>query len=219
MAELELAQVVVTARHFNPSIIDKHWLIKNQILGEDDFLDNCVFAPSVAHVHANAFDLLAIPDHIQFTPRNIDDSQAIIINGLAKIVQTLPHTPYLATGINFTWGVFIGSDQAVLTRKWFYCERQPFSREFDVPDAHFGAYFSKSVFDGGRLKLHVKPAIKHTGDNKENVVLLTFNFHFDLSADRASDELIEILQRWDEARLMAERISREMEESDGGGND
>ena len=60
------ANVVIIARQFNPSIISQHWLIKNNILAEDDFEDGSVFSPVMVNVQSKVCHILVLPDQLQF---------------------------------------------------------------------------------------------------------------------------------------------------------
>lgn len=212
MAEVTLENIVIIARQFNPSIVEKHWLITNGILGDDDFQDGCIYTPAVARVVSVPFHLTALTDRLDFMPRGEVGEKATVVNEkLGGIVALLPHTPYTATGMNFHWNIMVGKDIHAESKRLFFSERAPFAAEFDVADARFGAYLSRDVLDG-RLKLTITPVTEDSEAGTREFVRCVFNFHFDLDTDRAVDHIVEILRRWPEARDMAQRIAETMEQ-------
>src|SRR5437016_3833189 len=104
--ELVNSNVVVVARQFNPSIVSQIWLVDNGLVRREDFLEGCAFTDVLVNVRARDFFLLVTPEQLQFVPNVPDDRQQEIAAGkVGAIVRTLPHTPYIAVGINFTWKV------------------------------------------------------------------------------------------------------------------
>ena len=207
--ELAGSNVVITAHHFNPSIFSQLWLVRNEILGEDDFASGCLFSDQAANVESEQFGLLVVPPQMQFVPRLPPDQQGdLVSNKVGSIVRALPHTPYKAIGLNFLWHVEPeDADVSALTRKLFYDPDRTICQLFDVADARFGAYFSKDIL-GCRLKLDVKPITRETKDEPRELVQFAFNFHLDLPQE-ANETIVAIegdLRIWDDARMETARI-------------
>jgi len=177
-AELIATNVVLVARQFNPSVFSQLWLVRNGIVGEEDFGTGCIFSEEVAKIASRQFDLLVLPPQLQFIPKVVADEQGVLVKTVLgeKIVQALQATPYVAVGLNFTWHICPeGQDIGVYSRSLFCMpEKSPF-REFDSADARFGTYLSKNVIDC-RMKLDVKPITLPTGE----VLQFAFNFHADV---------------------------------------
>jgi len=96
--------VVIVAHHFNPSIINQLWLTRREVLGPDDFQPDCVFTDVIVNVEAREFALFVTPDQLQFAPRGDSARQRdLVTSTLGKVVESLPHTPYVAAGLNFAW--------------------------------------------------------------------------------------------------------------------
>jgi hypothetical protein len=122
---------------------------------------------------------------------------------LGAIVRTLPHTPYRALGLNFSWHLTPNDgDIAGLTRRLFFDPNRALYRQFDVENAHFGGYLSKDVA-GFRLRLDIKPILVPTAAEPENRLQFGFNFHRDLG-EAAAGQIEEGLQRWNETSGEAE---------------
>jgi hypothetical protein len=119
-------------------------------------------------------------------------------------VSRLPHTPYSAIGLNFTW--HLDPEETGIgefSRSIFYRDTSLF-REFDTEDARYGGYLSKNVL-GCRLKLDIKPIIMSIPTRKD-YLQFAFNFHLDLSGDNPVEEILSLLTRWNEAKGLSSRI-------------
>lgn len=147
------------------------------------------------------------PQQLQFTPRGAEEQQQdIIVERLGRLVETLPHTPYHAVGLNFIW-YFDPGEIGVRTfsRRLFFAERSALYRAFDVEDARFGGYLSKDSL-GARLKLDVKP-ITVTGEQSCERMQFMFNFNLDVKGEpNPAHSVVELLTRWHEAYQESARI-------------
>jgi hypothetical protein len=195
------ANAVIAARNFNPSVISQIWLVDNEIVTRDDFQPGFVFSDMVVSFRTKRFECLVAPERLQLTPNGgLEDQQRIVVESLGRIVELLPHTPFHAAGMNFTWHM-LASDEDIraLSRRLFF-SNTPLYRAFDADDAQFGGYMSRDVL-GCRLKLDVKPASLTQGTEKKVEMLqFAFNFHLDIGSQRRSVECIKaFLAKWDEA--------------------
>ncbi|MBI5444043.1 MAG: hypothetical protein HY900_22895 [Deltaproteobacteria bacterium] len=198
---LESATVVLVAHQFNPSIIDKLWLVKNLIVEEGDLLEGGVQAPVISQVDTRKFRLQVIPEQLTFELKDSEDGSAL--SSLGLLVSRLPETPYSAMGLNFLWRAQPDdNDHARLSRELFFRADLPLYRAFDEGNSCFGAYFSKGWFDGSRLKLDVKP-VDAAG---RKLIQFAFNFHLDLTSQERPAEINAFLKRWTQAREMSFEI-------------
>jgi hypothetical protein len=207
----EGSAAVVVARRFNVTAVRQHWLVKQRIIGEDDLLEGALFSDTVVQVPTSRFLLLFLPDQLQFVPTvPADEEQPIILEKLGKIVETLPHVPYKALGLNFTW-LFrpADGDTAKATREMFFVADRPLFSLFAEPDAQFGGYLSKN-YEEFRLKLNVTPTTVSEEAGEEQCVRFAFNFHHDVEEDDAAADILRCLARWDELRTEVARIIREV---------
>jgi hypothetical protein len=207
----EGSAAVVVARRFNVTAARHHWLVKQGIIGENDLLEGALFTDTVVQAPTSRFQLLLLPDQLQFVPMvSPDEEQPIILEKLGKIVDTLPHVPYKALGLNFNW-LFRppDGDTARVTREMFFVQDRPLFRVFSGQDAQFGGYLSK---DHGefRLKLNVAPTTSQQEAGEEPCVRFAFNFHRDVEGDGAANDILRCLARWDELRTEAGRIIQEV---------
>jgi hypothetical protein len=205
--------VVVAAGVFNPSVVGQHWLVKHEIVGEEEFEQGCVFTDVLVQVQTKAFMLAIVPPRLQFAPRVDDDrQQSLIIDKVGGIVKAIPHTPYVACGLNFTWQLKPECvDVASLCRRIFFREGDPLYAFFDDGQPLFGGYFSRDAL-GCRIKLDVKPVdVKgsrvedgKTIEEEWRSLQFAFNFHDDLSNEQNSVQRIaEMFHRWNDAKTMA----------------
>jgi hypothetical protein len=196
---------VVIAQNVNATIFSQLWLVEKGLVGRDEFGDGCVFSPGFCQVQTASYSLLVLPDRMQMTIyQNASDPQATVRNLLGKIVEFLPETPYRAVGLNFNWHLtYPDGSPEHSTRRWFFHENA-ISTAFGSADCRFGAYYSKDVFDGVRLRLNASPIV-HEG---QQLLGLAFNFNRDLAPPRvAKDDILGLLGRWNEAAEMAKGIA------------
>jgi hypothetical protein len=206
------ASAVIVAQQFNPSIITQLWLVKNQILSEDDFREGCISSPTVSQINSREFSLLTLLDRLQFIPNDAaGENGNLVITKLGSIVARLPHTPYSGIGLNFTWHLD-PEEKGVreFTKSTFYRET-PLFREFDAEDARYGGYLGKNAL-GCRLKLDIKPITISAPISKE-YLQFAFNFHLDLTRENRVEEILSLLNRWDEAKHLSSRIVKTVQGS------
>jgi hypothetical protein len=209
--EMNPGNVVIVARQFNPSIISQYWLIKNDIFAEEEIQPGSIFSPVVAHVHSKDCQLLVLPEQLQFMYQFDQSIQNLLISKLGKIVQALPHTPFVAVGLNFLWQVYDENDASneALGRKLFFHTDSPLYAFFDSADARFGAYLSRDIL-GCRLKLNIKPITISSNQEKSCRLNFAFNFHLQLTDDDKVESILKIFQKWDEAREIAVSLMRQI---------
>lgn len=203
--QLGNSNAVITAHHFNPSIVNQIWLVDNGIVDRDEFKSGCLFSDMLSNVQTTAFSLFVSPDQLQFTPLGPRSQHArIVADKLGRLVELLPHTPFSALGLNFTWQFRPESeDLPSLSRRLFFDAERPLYSAFDEPNARFGGYFSKDAL-GARLKLDVKPMTTKRGDGDQvEFMQFAFNFHIEIeSQDNAVSQVRQMLGRWEQAFAM-----------------
>ena len=206
--ELVGSSVVVVAQNFNPSMTSQLWLVRNGVVPEGDFLPGCIFTDLLVQVRTRRFSLLFTPEQFQLVPAPGEDNpHALMQETIGRIVEMLPHTPYRALGLNFTWHLTPeGGDVAALSRRLFFSSGRPLFRDFDAPDASFGAFLSRDLL-GFRLKLDVKPVtVPPAATSGTQRLQLLYNFHADLpEGEEAVARLQQHLRRWGEAAETARR--------------
>ena len=137
--ELVASNMVIVAHQFNPSVISQLWLVRNGLLEEGDFLPGCVFTDMAVQVNSEEFALMVIPQQCQFSPRvDRQREQELVIDKVGAIAKSLPHTPYRAVGLNFTWQLVPeGGDVPTISRGLFFVEDRPLDREFADSSGRF----------------------------------------------------------------------------------
>jgi hypothetical protein len=207
--ELANSNVVIAARHFNPSILTQMWLVRRGVVREEEFGAASIFTEHLCQVNTQRFNLLVVPDMLQFAADpSVAQEDALIAERVGGLVDALPHTPYTGIGLNFTWHEASKEATTALTRRLFFRPDVPPYTRFDVPDARFGSYLSKG-FRTARLKLDIKPiTVRRPEVPPEERLQFLFNFHKDLGGDgdTAVTDIHESLRLWGEAKRESESI-------------
>jgi hypothetical protein len=205
---------VVTATHFNPSIFSQLWLVRNRIVLEAEFApgQGTILTDDLVQVMATDFTLLVLRDQMQIAPK-LQPAQCgkLVQERIGAVVTALPHTPYRAAGTNFVWHIDPGlSPLRPITRRYFSGNCQVY-KAFNEENAHFGAYLSKDVTGGARLKLDIKPVALRLPDNTPAERLqLAFNFNHDLDPEKATEQIQDLLSRWDFFLRIAQELTNEV---------
>lgn len=212
------SNVVVVANQFNPSVFSQLWLTKHGLATEEEVGgEECAFTNVFAQVITPRYALVVTPNHLQLMVRpGAEKQQELVAEKISKIVELLPHTPFTAIGLNFRYHARPEKcDVHSLTRGLFFVGESPLHKAFDVADARFGGYLSKNVL-GSRLRLEVKPVIApfEEGSKPEDLLLLGFNFHHELTSGNTGDAIKTIVAKWNQARNEAQTIADAVAEKD-----
>jgi hypothetical protein len=202
------ANAVLLADQFNPSILSEHWLVRHGIIPDEPGAPDRVFVPGLVSVATTDFVLHAVPQRVQFSLRRpAEDGQAILEATLGSVVDLLPHTPYRAMGLNFSWSCVAGDRAAFASglRAAFAPDGTVLGREFPEADARFGAYASRDVL-AMRMRLDVKPVHSELGGQAVEGLAYEFNFHKDLDPDCPVEGIRDAIARWTEARGLSQCV-------------
>jgi hypothetical protein len=213
--------VVIVAKNLNPSLFSQLWLVKQGIVAEEDFLPNCVFSQFLTQISTTDFQLLVVPEQMQFTltEKSMDNSE-LIKEKVGIIIQKVPHTPYKAIGTNFHW-IIAPDPPAIFTdfmNNLFVKKGVPIYEQFSEIDARFGSYLSKDIF-GGRLRLDIKPVKSVTKGKSEEIdelLQLAFNYNLDLSDSvETADQMLKFLEQWEFMKNYSEKLTSTVLENSG----
>ncbi len=196
-------------RQFDPAKFSQIWMIQQLHVDPNDFVDPgaAVHAPFLFNQATTQFNLLVVPERIQlmFAPHQEEGGtvKRVMLESLLQVTRI----PYSAAGLNFNWLIHANKyPNSVISRKLFFAEGNPFFREFDTPNACFGAYASKDYL-GTRLRVDAKPLlVEGSSEVDPRGVLFNFNFHKELVEENRLDPIRELLDLWDQARAEASRI-------------
>ncbi len=214
--ELKDCNFVIVANNFNLSIINTVWLFKNQIFTEDE-LQGSTNLPVMVQLQSEYFQMLLTPDRLQFSVNPDTEGQKDLIKTkIGKLINTLPHTPFVAAGINFTFFI-TPKDKNIhsLSRSLFFNEQSNLFKdiETDTDDARFGGYFSKDLI-GTRFRLDAKPIKVNIPDKGIEAVQFSYNFNIDLSPSDGSEKIFELIEKWDDAKRIAQTITEKTNSKD-----
>jgi len=207
--ENALDGIVLTAQSFNPSIFTETWLQKNDVVDASKLVGLRVFAAEVAQFQTAEVHVVVVPPQLQITFSDKAADVEVPRSIATRVVELLPHTPYLALGINFSYFVsqpveqeFVAYDRALLGTGEY-----ALLGEFSAADARFGRYFSKDL-GSARLRLDIKP-VKATPKNVD-MLQFEFNFHHDLAGIDQSERaksLVKFIGKWNSLREYAEKLT------------
>ncbi len=213
-SHLVMANVVVAARQFNPTVFDEFWLLEHGIAMREEFIggDSFILTPPFVQFRSARFVLLVMPEQLQFVPLlTTEDTANLVIEKVGTIVRLLPHTPFVAAGLNFHWHLVPQStDYTAFCRALFF-RNNPLFDSFDTDDGRFGGYMSKSVF-GARLKLDIKPLkVPSSATETLEILQLVFNYNVDLDRPNSIEQIEHMLRSWNEASDHARQIVSSLE--------
>ena len=210
MIEKALASIVVTAQAFNPSIFSEKWLNENGLVDLSALSGVRLFSPEIAQFQTEKFSVLTLSPKLQVSfditkPEKIDTAPRQFVG---KVVRLLPHTPFLALGINFDFFVSQqkGDDFGKYCQALFSPGNSALLKEFHAPDVRFGQYLSKNI-GNARLKLDAKPV--RIEPEKRELLQFSFNFHHDLATieqNTRADELHKLLDTWESLYAYAMKL-------------
>lgn len=210
--ELKDCNVVIIANDFNITIMNNIWLYKSKIFTESE-LQNSINTPVRVEVSTDNCLLSVSPKKLQFSidPKT-ENSKEIIISKIGTIVNLLPHTPFSAVGLNFTYFVTPDkNDIHGLTKSLFCNQTAPLYEGLDEENIRFGGYFSQD-FMGTRFRLDAKPVRFMNGDHTEEKIQFAYNFNINLSPENAEGKISELLNMWDVAKKHTETLTGKINE-------
>lgn len=202
------SNVVVIATAFNPSVVRESFLHAIGVVTPKSILAGFVFSEQVVNVPTKRFNILVVPQQLQVVPVERADAHEVVRTVVPAIVKALPHTPYVAAGINFVWHLS-PTDETLeqATRRLFGAQAGPLADVFAAEDACFGFFASKDLA-GVRLKADIKPIhVKAPGMPRREGIQCAFNFHVDLTEADAAAEVSALCARWRELDALAEELS------------
>lgn len=183
------ANVVITARSHNPTIVSKAWIVEKEIMKEP--IINFIHTPAFSMVEGNDFTIQADSSRLQISAKKVESD---IVNKLPAVVESyvrsLPETPYTAIGFNFSYRVITEKS----LRNLFSPDMEKFERAFSK-EYKIGSMI-RFNFENFIVTLNLIP--------EEQILIANFNFHFDIK--REGREIIENLKFYRDAVKKAEGI-------------
>ena len=180
MLKLLKASIVILAKAHNPSIISPDWIIKE--LGIKDKCTNFVHTPPFSLFESDHFLLTADTERLELICKELDkESILTCANAAAAYIGKLPHIPYKAAGMNFTWLVELDTVDSLPEIK------------LSIGQADIGSVFGTvNIQYGGIIKLQYDSYVLTVTANYQGdkTVTLSFNYHYDYAKNSASIDTI-----------------------------
>lgn len=187
--------IVIINTGIEPQNFNSYWLVKNDLIEEEELSNENVFSKHFVHLNGEYYDILINGNSIQFQLKNNNfDKIELLIKKIQLFNAKVQNTINISMGINFNWILDLQKGEYVdLSKRLFYNATNPIHQLFQDDKSCFGSYISKD-FGKSRLKLDIKPILL-SNDFKDGTLNFNFNFHFDFNDENRKD-LDEILDSW-----------------------
>jgi len=191
MITLEGTNIVILAKHHNPSIVSKEWLVNNKIINENENIMNFVHTPAFSVIETDIFHLTVDSDRLQIALKKTrDDNIKYWLAIIKRYINHLPQTPYRALGINFIFNIFINEKR--------------FKKLFAGDDNLFKKIFGENYKIGGIIKFNYNDFMVRLRLEQINKKILSdFNFHLD---SKDVQNIIKKIDKYYEIKKYAEEI-------------
>ncbi|MFH2057335.1 MAG: hypothetical protein ABIJ59_00350 [Pseudomonadota bacterium] len=206
--------IVIIANTFNVNILNPVWMYKNKIFSEKE-LQGATYLPVVVEALSDNFRLHITPDRLQFSiDTKYKNPKKLILSKIGRLIELLPHTPFTAVGLNFTYHV-TPSDKDIykLTRSLFCNEQSKLFEDLEEKDVRFGAYFSRNLL-GTRFKLDVKPIAVTIQNQKKEMIQFAYNFNLSLGQNDDYQAIIGLFNKWNEAKSICQELTEKVNSND-----
>jgi hypothetical protein len=206
--------IVIIASNFNVNILNTVWLYKNKIFTEKE-LQGATCLPIMVEAKSDDFRLHIVPDRMQFSINpNYKNTKKLVSSKIGRLVKLLPHTPFTAAGLNFTYHV-TPSDKDIykLTRSLFCNEQSKLFNDLEEENVRFGGYFSKDLL-GTRFRLDAKPISVMMQNEKKEMLQLAYNFNISLNQEDDHNAIIGLFDKWDEAKRICKKLTNKINSKD-----
>jgi hypothetical protein len=185
----------------NPKLLDKYFLLKNEILVESQILPDSQFNEFLNNINSQKFNIIIHLGRIIIVSKHPETTEDKINEILAKIVNSAKISNSVL-GFNFDWKIFLGDGETAekISKVLFYNDKNPvLAKYFNSDDDAFGFYASKN-FKKSRLKLDVKPVNTQKLGQPGSRPALQFRFNFQITLNNINNtsEIIQTLQEFDE---------------------
>lgn len=172
------ANIVVTAKNHNPSIISKDWLSQKGII--EDKIVSFTHTPAFSVVETENLSFFVDPDRFQLSlKREFVNRVNSLPEKISFYISALPETPYTAIGFNF---VYLVKTNGTSLNK-IYCYNNEKLKSLFSEDYQLGSLI-KYKFGKFAVKLIISP-------NSDNETVADFNFHCQLENSVKITECIE----------------------------
>lgn len=213
--ELLSANIVFVTEPQDVRIFSERWFLRNEVFEDSEFDPGGGYEdltlPGVMQRQLVNFQLLLMPDRIQFTSRMGRDFKYTITAAqrFCQAVGTTAPTRFLSVGINFDFKISIDVASSVppITRKTFLTESTHYADEVKNPLIAFGHQIYEPI-ENHSMMGSILPS-RTVGKVLDNYVGFSanFNFHTDiLNPATQGTEISYALMRWQDHSQKAEKI-------------
>ena len=208
------SNVVIISKSFNIPIINTVWLYKNDIFTEEE-MRGATCLPVTVEIRTDTFHFSLVPDRLHFSVKpDHEDPKGLILSKIGKLVKLLPHTPYIAAGLNFTFHVTpADGDLCKLSRELFFNERSKLFHGLESDDVRFGGFFSMHKIDT-RLRFDAKPVTVPIQNDKEEKLQFSYNFNVTISQNDDYNKILDLFKKWEKAVEFCKEINSKINQGE-----
>jgi hypothetical protein len=194
--------IKVVAKGFNPPLFTEYWLKKENFVPENlEILPNAISTPQFVQISSKKFNLLVLPDQLQF---NITDDSILGIEFIKTLAEKEKELKLIYRAMGFNFDYFVPDED--IKHGLFFVPANKLFQEFKVADAKYGTFISKN-FENSRLSLSVKPSKALNPKGIESDVFhYSFNYHFDLTKGDSKSIIISNLNKWNKYYKYSQKL-------------
>tara|TARA_B110000908_G_C10073980_1_gene366410 strand:- start:73 stop:693 length:621 start_codon:yes stop_codon:yes gene_type:complete len=177
---------IVLLGNFKPTVFDKLFFIKNNLILEEDFSESSVFTPNFSKIETS--DLIIIIESNKIVLVSRTNKSDLLKSILLNIINE-SSTSLNIIGFNFKWFILLDEIPKYTKSKFFSPTNESLNNHFNDDNTAYGYYIS-SDFKNSRMKLDIKPNIvKEINNHKEqNILSFDFNFHIEIEDNSIFNE-------------------------------
>ncbi len=204
------SNIVIIASTFNINILNPVWLYKNKIFTEKE-LQGATCLPVLVEAQSDNFRLHIVPDRLQFSINpKFKNAKELLISKIGRLIELLPHTPFTAAGLNFTYNVTPSNkDINKLSRSLFCNEKSILFDDLEEDNVRFGGYFSKDLL-GTRFRLDAKPISTPMKNKEKEMLQFAYNFNISLTQENEQTTILDLFNKWDDAKLICQELTNKI---------
>jgi len=197
---LKRTNIVILAKHHNPSIISKEWLTQKKIVKEE-IKEKFVHTPALSLIETDNFTFVVDSDRLQITVKKLNPQNIESLPQIAKkYISHLPETPYTAMGFNFVYHLSVENAKRELDAL------------FSPDDKKFKKSFSENYQLGTTIRFKLKSFIVKIyldSLSENNKIIANFNFHSSFE-NKSIEEVKDRLAEYSTMKGKAEQIIGEL---------
>ncbi|MCD8443185.1 hypothetical protein LNI88_11320 [Tenacibaculum dicentrarchi] len=177
---------IVLLGNFKPTVFDKLFFIKNNLISEEDFSESSVFTPKFSRIESSDLIIIIESNKIVLVSRT---NKSDLLKSISLNIINENSTSLNIIGFNFKWFILLEEIPKYTKSKFFSPTNESLNNHFNDDNTAYGYYIS-SDFKNSRMKLDIKPNIlkEINNDKEQNILSFDFNFHIEIEDNSIFNE-------------------------------